>query len=70
MFKKVLKTTAIVALKTTCFLLENESDEQRKKRQLDSLSDGCGGYISDDEHMTAQEAKDAQARGDLYDTYY
>ena len=29
-----------------------------------------GNTIADGEHMTRQEAEDAQARGELYDIYY
>ena len=37
--------------------------------QLDKLDDGMGNVIADGEHMTREEAEDAQARGELYDTY-
>ncbi|WP_440874623.1 hypothetical protein [Thalassotalea sp. PLHSN55] len=41
-----------------------------ENEQLDKLNDGMGNIIADGEHMTSQEAEDAQARGELYDTYY
>lgn len=40
------------------------------KRQLDGLDDGNGGVFVNGEHMTRQEAEDAQSRGELYDTYF
>jgi hypothetical protein len=44
----------------------NESDDER---QLKNLSDGQGGVFVDGELMTEQEAKDIQARGELYDNH-
>ena len=47
-----------------------DSSASDAERQLDDLSDGFGGILVSDESMTRQEAEDAQARGELYDTYY
>ena len=65
MWKKALKVTGLVALGVVDVLL-SVSDENN---QLDELDDGMGNIIADGEHMTRQEAEDAQARGELYDTY-
>jgi len=66
MLRKILKTTAEVAV-AVIFVEEDKSDEEH---QLDMLDDGMGNVIADGEHMTQQEAEDAQSRGELYDTYY
>ncbi|WP_438863956.1 hypothetical protein [Neptunicella sp.] len=50
------------------FTADDESSD--KNDQLDQLDDGMGNIIGDGEHMTREEAEDAQARGELYDTYY
>ncbi len=65
MWKKALKVTGLVALGVIDVVL-SVSDENN---QLDELDDGMGNIIADGEHMTRQEAEDAQARGELYDTY-
>ncbi len=65
MWKKALKVTGLVALGVIDAVL-SVSDENN---QLDELDDGMGNIIADGEHMTRQEAEDAQARGELYDTY-
>lgn len=65
MWKKALKVTGLVALGVVDVLL-SVSDEND---QLDKLDDGMGNIIADGEHMTRQEAEDAQARGELYDTH-
>ena len=65
MWKKALKVTGLVALGVVDVLL-SVSDENN---QLDELDDGMGNIIADGEHMTRQEAEDAQARGEFYDTY-
>lgn len=67
MWKKALKVTGLVALGVVDVLL-SVSDEDEND-QLDKLDDGFGSIIADGEHMTRQEAEDAQARGELYDTY-
>ena len=64
MWKKALKVTGLVALGVVDVLL-SVSDEDEN----DKLDDGFGSIIADGEHMTRQEAEDAQARGELYDTY-
>lgn len=51
-------------------LLSHDDENDRNKKQLDMLNDGMGNVIADGEEMTMQEAKVAQARGELYDTYY
>ncbi|WP_345863025.1 hypothetical protein [Shewanella algae] len=66
MFGKILKATAVVGL-TVLDVMLSDSDED--KRQLEQLDDGMGNIIADGEHMTRQEAEDAQSRGELYDTY-
>lgn len=48
----------------------SESSDSEDKRQLKGLEDGQGSVFVNGEHMTQQEAEDAQARGELYDTYY
>lgn len=50
------------------FTADDQSSTENE--QLDKLDDGMGNTIADGEHMTRQEAEDAQARGELYDTYY
>ena len=67
MWKKALKVTGLVALGVVDVLL-SVSDEDEND-QLDKLDDGFGSIIADGEHMTRQQAEDAQARGELYDTY-
>lgn len=51
-------------------LLSPDDENDKNKKQLDMLNDGMGNVIADGEEMTMQEAKVAQARGELYDTYY
>ncbi|TMS94093.1 hypothetical protein CWB58_05965 [Pseudoalteromonas sp. S201] len=65
MWKKALKVTGLVALGVVDVLL-SVSDENN---QLDELDDGMGNIIADGEELTRAEAEDAQARGELYDTY-
>ncbi len=66
MLGKLLKTTAKVAA-AVVFVEDEKIDDEE---QLDMLDDGLGNVIADREHMTQQEAEDAQSRGELYDTYY
>ncbi len=65
MWKKALKVTGLVALGVVDVLLSVSEEND----QLDELDDGMGNIIADGEHMTRQEAEDAQARGEFYDTY-
>jgi len=59
MLGKIVKTTLAVAVELV-FTEEDDSDQQ----QMDMLNDGMGNIVADDEHMTEQEAKDVQGRGD------
>jgi len=47
-----------------------KSSNSEDERQLKGLEDGQGSVFVNGEHMTRQEAEDAQSRGELYDTYY
>lgn len=68
MWGKVLKVTGLVAVGVLDIMLStDDSDDQD---QLDMLDDGTGNINADGESMTRQEAKDRQALGELYDTYY
>lgn len=44
--------------------------DSEENRQLNGLDDGLGVVYVNGEYLTRQEAKDAQSRGELYDTYY
>tara|TARA_R110002126_G_scaffold54466_2_gene147439 strand:+ start:1255 stop:1461 length:207 start_codon:yes stop_codon:yes gene_type:complete len=68
MLGKVLKVTGLVALGTLDVLLSGS--EGNDNDQLDMLDDGMGSVIADGEHMSRSEAEDAQALGQLYDTFY
>jgi hypothetical protein len=68
MLGKILKVTGLVTVAVVGALLS--SDEENESEQLDMLNDGMGNVIADGEEMTMQEAEAAQARGELYDTYY
>jgi hypothetical protein len=70
MLGKILKVTGRVTLAVVGALLSPDDENDRNKKQLDMLNDGMGNVIADGEEMTMQEAKVAQARGELYDTYY
>ena len=65
MWKKALKVTGLVALGVVDVLLSVSEEND----QLDELDDGMGNIIADGEELTRAEAEDAQARGELYDTY-
>ncbi|MBH0070181.1 MULTISPECIES: hypothetical protein [unclassified Pseudoalteromonas] len=65
MWKRALKVTGLVALGVVDVLLSVSEEND----QLDELDDGMGNIIADGEEMTRAEAEDAQARGELYDTY-
>lgn len=68
-FEGFLGILAVVALFiVSAFIGSNEADNKGNE-QLDKLDDGMGNVIADGEHMTREEAEDAQARGELYDTY-
>ena len=58
----------LIYLIASVFNADDKSAE--KNDQLDQMNDGMGNVIADGEHMTRAEAEDAQARGELYDTYY
>ena len=60
--------TVVVLFIVSAIFGSDEADSQENK-QLDKLDDGMGNVIADGEHMTREEAEDAQARGELYDTY-
>lgn len=47
----------------------SNSGASEDERQLNGLDDGLGGVFVNGEYMTRQEAKDAQSRGELYDTF-
>lgn len=70
----LLGIIAVVAVFFFSFLNDSDSTNTRSssedKRQLDALNDGNGAVFADGEHMTQQEAKDAQSRGELYDIYH
>ena len=65
MWKKALKVTGLVALGVVDVLLSVSEEND----QLDELDDGMGNIIADGKELTRAEAEDAQARGELYDTY-
>ena len=50
-------------------IFTSDEESSNENEQLDQLNDGMGNIIADGEHMTRQEAEDAQARGEFYDTY-
>lgn len=60
----------VVLLFLVSFFIGSDNSTSEDKRQLDGLDDGIGGVFVNGEHMTRQEAEDAQSRGELYDTYY
>lgn len=71
-FEGFLGILAVVALLIISAIFndgDNETDSKTNE-QLEQLDDGMGNIIADGEHMTREEAKDAQARGELYDTYH
>ena len=68
MLSKLLNVTGLVALETLDVLLSGSEDNDND--QMDMLDDGMGNVIADGEHMSRSEAEDAQALGQLYDTYY
>jgi len=67
MFIKALKFTTRILAEAAGEMLFGEIDNNND--QLDNLSDGQGNIIADGNDMTLSEAEDAQARGELYDTY-
>lgn len=69
----ILETLFFVIFGIVYFLVwifTADDQSSTENEQLDKLDDGMGNTIADGEHMTRQEAEDAQARGELYDTYY
>lgn len=68
MLKTVLKITGKVLLVAVDVMLSDD-DSQRDHDQLQQLNDGLGNIIADGNDYTQSEAKDAQARGELYDTF-
>lgn len=70
MLGKVLKVTGLVAIVALDVLLSASDEGDTDSDQLDMLDDGMGNVIADGEHMSRTEAEDAQALGQLYDTFY
>ena len=70
MLGKVLKVTGLVALGALEVILSVSDEDDSDSDQLDMLDDGMGNVIADGEHMSRSEAEDAQALGQLYDTFY
>jgi len=68
-FEGFLGILAVVALFIVNAIFGNDEADSQENKQLDKLDDGMGNVIADGEHMTREEAEDAQARGELYDTY-
>lgn len=69
----ILETLFFVIFGIVYFLVwvfSADDQSSTENEQLDKLDDGMGNTIADGEHMTRQQAEDAQARGELYDTYY
>ncbi|MCU4676396.1 hypothetical protein N7931_12230 [Catenovulum sp. 2E275] len=64
----VCVSVGILYLLISIFTADDQSSKANE--QLDKLDDGMGNIIADGEHMTLEEAEDAQSRGELYDTYY
>lgn len=60
----------VVALYLIISLFTADNKSSGDNSQLDQMNDGMGNIIADGEHMSRAEAEDAQARGELYDTYY
>ena len=65
MFMKALKLSAKVA--AAIIFVE---DDTQDNEQLEQLTVGYGHIVADGEHMTNQEAEQAQSRGELYDVYH
>ncbi|MCQ8822303.1 hypothetical protein NQT65_19105 [Pseudoalteromonas agarivorans] len=61
---------AVAVFFLVSFFFGSDDKTSEDKRQLDGLDDGIGGVFVNGEHMTRQEAEDAQSRGEFYDTYY
>ena len=51
-------------------IFTSDEPSSNENEQLDQLNDGMGNIIADGEFMSREEAKDAQSRGELFDTYY
>ena len=68
-FEGFLGILAVVVLFVLSAIFSGDEADSKENEQLNKLDDGMGNIIADGEHMTRQEAEDAQARGELYDTY-
>lgn len=68
-FEGFLGILAVVALFVVSAFFGSDGTDSKENEQLDKLDDGMGNVIADGEYMTREEAEDAQARGELYDTY-
>jgi len=68
-FEGFLGILTVVALFIVSAIFGSDEADSQENKQLDKLDDGMGNVIADGEHMTREEAEDAQARGELYDTY-
>lgn len=69
-FEGFLGILVVVALFVASAFFSFSETVENENEQLDKLDDGMGNIIADGEEMTREEAEDAQARGELYDTYY
>lgn len=62
--------TDLVALGALEVILSISDGDDSDSEQLDMQNDGMGNVIPDAEHMSRSEAENAQALGQLYDTFY
>lgn len=69
-FAGFLGVLAVAVFFLVSFFVGSDDKAPEDKRQLNGLDDGIGGVLVNGQHMTRQEAEDAQSRGELYDTYY
>ena len=67
---EILVCVLVVVIYLIARVFNADGKSAEKNDQLDQMDDGMGNVIADGEHMTRAEAEDAQARGELYDTYY
>ena len=65
-----LGVLAVAVFFLVSFFIGSDDNTSEDKRQLDGLDGGIGGVFVNGEHMTRQEAEDAQSRGEFYATYY
>jgi len=68
-FEGFLGILVVVALFVASAFFSCSKTAKNENEQLDKLDDGMGNIIADGEELTRAEAEDAQARGELYDTY-